>query len=56
MGEFIEIVELSKHFPVKDRSVSFRALAPFSGREVLLRAVDGISFSIRNGETFGLVG
>jgi oligopeptide/dipeptide ABC transporter ATP-binding protein len=56
MGEFIEIVDLSKHFPVKDRSASFRALAPFSGREVLLRAVDGISFSIRKGETLGLVG
>jgi oligopeptide/dipeptide ABC transporter ATP-binding protein len=56
MGEFLEILDLSKHFPVKDQSAAFRALAPFSSREAILRAVDGISFFIRKGETLGLVG
>ena len=56
MGEFIEILDLSKHFPVKDQSAAFRALSPFSSRQAILRAVDGISFFIRKGETLGLVG
>jgi oligopeptide/dipeptide ABC transporter ATP-binding protein len=56
MGEFIEILDLSKHFYVKDQSVGFRALGPFSARQATLRAVDGVSFSIRQGETLGLVG
>jgi len=56
MGEFIEIRDLSKHFPVKDQSASFSALNPFSSRHALLRAVDGVSFFIRKGETLGLVG
>ncbi len=56
MGEFIEILELSKHFPVKDQSSAFRPLTPFRSRQATLRAVDGISFFIRKGETLGLVG
>ena len=43
----VEVDCLTKHFPIR-RGV-FR-------REVRIRAVDGISFAIRQGETFGLVG
>ena len=56
MGEFIEILDLSKYFPVKDQSAAFRLLTPFHSRQAILRAVDGISFFIRKGETLGLVG
>lgn len=56
MGALVEIIDLNKHFPVKDQSVAFRALIPFRARKAVLRAVDGISFSIQKGETLGLVG
>jgi len=56
MGAFVEIIDLNKHFPVKDQSMAFRALIPFGARKAVLRAVDGISFSIQKGETLGLVG
>jgi len=39
---FVEVRNLSKYFPV--------------GRNRVLKAVDGISFSVRKGETLGLVG
>jgi oligopeptide/dipeptide ABC transporter ATP-binding protein len=39
---FVEVKNLSKYFPV--------------GRHRVLKAVDGISFTIRKGETLGLVG
>ena len=39
---FVEVQNLSKYFPV--------------GRNRVLKAVDGISFTIRKGETLGLVG
>lgn len=42
MGEFVEVRDLRKHYPV--------------ARGSLLKAVDGISFSIRRGEVLGLVG
>lgn len=42
MGEFVEVRGLTKHYPV--------------GRGSLLKAVDGVSFSIRRGEVLGLVG
>ena len=45
----LEIRNLAKHFPIT-RGVVFRREA---GR---LKAVDGVSFSIRKGEAFGLVG
>jgi oligopeptide transport system ATP-binding protein len=42
----VQVQDLSKHFPI---GVGF-----FGGQTV--RAVDGVSFEIRTGETFGLVG
>lgn len=49
MNEFLlEVSELKKYFPVND---SF-----FSGRQSWLKAVDGVSFKIKRGETLGLVG
>jgi oligopeptide transport system ATP-binding protein len=42
----VQVQDLSKHFPI---GVGF-----FGGQTV--RAVDGVSFEIRSGETFGLVG
>ncbi|NUS63087.1 MAG: dipeptide ABC transporter ATP-binding protein [Saccharothrix sp.] len=49
MGELLEVRELVKHFPVT-RGVVFRRTV---GR---VRAVDGVSFSLRAGETLGVVG
>jgi ABC-type oligopeptide transport system ATPase subunit len=41
--ELIAVHELVKHFPV-------------DGSDDVLRAVDGVTFGIRRGETLGLVG
>ena len=47
----LEVDSLTKHFPVR------RGLAAaLAGRRRVVHAVDGISFSIRREETFGLVG
>jgi oligopeptide transport system ATP-binding protein len=46
MDLLLEVKDLRKYFPVK-RGV---------GERVVLRAVDGVSFEIRRGETLGLVG
>ena len=47
-GNLIEVRNLTKHFPVGAGLFGVGAAA--------VRAVDGVSFSIRRGETFGLVG
>ncbi len=44
----IEVQNLTKHFPV--------GAGLFGVGEDVVRAVDGVSFTIRRGETFGLVG
>ncbi len=47
-GALLEVRDLVKHYPVT---------AGFLGRQVgAVRAVDGVSFEIRRGETLGLVG
>ncbi|MBI4608974.1 MAG: ATP-binding cassette domain-containing protein [Candidatus Rokubacteria bacterium] len=45
----LDVRRLKKHFPVKRGVLSSRVLG-------LVRAVDGISFTVERGETFGLVG
>ena len=45
----LEVRDLSIHFPVRTGGL-------FSGRTLPLKAVDGISFSVRRGETLGIVG
>ena len=45
----VEVRDLKKHFPVKRGLVFDRVVGQ-------IKAVDGVSFAIRRGETFGLVG
>ena len=45
----VEVRDLKKHFPVKRGIVFDRVVGQ-------VKAVDGVSFAIRRGETFGLVG
>src|SRR5258706_13167434 len=47
-GNLIEVRNLTKHFPL---GAGF-----FGVGDDAVRAVDGVSFTIRRGETFGLVG
>ena len=49
MSDLLVAEGLTKHFPIKSGSFLRRATTP-------LRAVDGVDFSIRAGETLGLVG
>jgi oligopeptide transport system ATP-binding protein len=46
----LEVKNLVKHFPVTSRGVLFKKQVG------VVHAVDGISFSVNKGETFGLVG
>jgi oligopeptide transport system ATP-binding protein len=45
----VEVTNLAVHFPVRSPGL-------FARRKLVLRAVDGVSFSIARGETLGLVG
>ncbi|MGB7587102.1 MAG: dipeptide ABC transporter ATP-binding protein [Solirubrobacterales bacterium] len=48
-GPLLEVSELVKHFPIKSGVLIDREVAR-------VRAVDGVSFSVNEGETLGLVG
>jgi len=48
-GELLTITDLKKHFIVGHRGIVAR-------EPITVKAVDGISFEVREGETFGLVG
>ena len=48
MDNLIEVRNLKKHFPIKS--------GMFSSAKSYVRAVDGVDFSIRKGEVFGIVG
>jgi peptide/nickel transport system ATP-binding protein len=49
-GTILSVQSLSKHFTVSQRSILF------GGETRVVKAVNGISFAIRPGETLGLVG
>lgn len=49
MSTLLEVKNLKKHFPLKNPKL-------FSNEKLMLKAVDGISFSVKAGETLGLVG
>jgi peptide/nickel transport system ATP-binding protein len=49
---FVEVSNLTKYFPVQTSFLE----SMISRRKDFVRAVDGISFAIRQGEIFGLVG
>src|SRR3990172_7060784 len=46
----LEVKNLVKHFPITSRGVLLKKQVG------VVHAVDGISFSVKRGETFGLVG
>lgn len=45
----LEVKDLVKHFPIRSKGM-------FSKRSGVVKAVDGVSFSVSRGETLGLVG
>ncbi|MGV3466284.1 MAG: ABC transporter ATP-binding protein [Heyndrickxia sp.] len=48
MSALVEVKNLKKHFPISK--------GVFSKKEAVVKAVDGLTFSIEKGETLGLVG
>src|SRR5687767_13651050 len=50
-GYFLEAKGLTKYYPIRGD-----LLARMMGRTAVLKAVDGIDFYVRRGETLGLVG
>jgi len=48
--KFLEVEDLVKHYPIFSRGILLKK------KIGVIHAVDGISFSIKKGETFGLVG
>ncbi|MDP7560581.1 MAG: ATP-binding cassette domain-containing protein, partial [Planctomycetota bacterium] len=51
----IEVRDLQKSFPVKE--TLFKALiTAFTGKQRFVRAVNGVSFTMQEGEIFGLAG
>jgi ABC-type microcin C transport system duplicated ATPase subunit YejF len=48
-GKLLEVTELHKHFPIREGLLIERKVGE-------VRAVDGVSFDIAEGETLGLVG
>ncbi len=51
MNALLDVAELTKHFPVS------RSLADFAaGRRPVVRAVDGVSFTLQDGESVGILG
>ena len=50
-SHFVEVTGLTKYFPIQTD-----LLARLTGRTAVLKAVDGIDFYIKRGETLGLVG
>src|SRR6266540_6742700 len=49
-----EVADLKTHFPLRGPAAWLRALQ--DGKPPVVRAVDGVSFSVAAGETVGLVG
>jgi oligopeptide transport system ATP-binding protein len=50
-SHYLEVTGLTKHYPIRND-----LFARLTGRTAVLKAVDGIDFYIKRGETLGLVG